>query len=483
MRRGSFVAPLLLILIGGLFLVNNLRPELPVLSIIARYWPYLLIAWGGLRLIEVVFSYSQNPQTPVRGMGGGEWLLVLLVCFIGAGVMGFNHWSPRWPGANMRIRGLDMFGEAFDYPSNAGLTTDGVTRIVVDNLRGNARIVGADVKEVKVVTRQTVRALGKADADKLHEQAPLQVSTQGGILTIRTSQERAGSEGRISDDLEITVPKNIALECKGRYGDFEVHDVNAPVEIKSDNAGVRLQNIGAAVKIDLGRSDIVRAVDIRGDVDIRGRGGDLELESITGLVTVAASFSGDIQFRNIAKPMRFESSISDITVEKIIGQLRMTRGELTASDIVGPIRVKSRNKDVEITRFSNSIEIDVDRGDVTLFPDKLPLGKMDVRTNNGDVELALPENAKFDLTAETDHGEVTNDFGPGLKSESKHRGGTISGKLGGPEIKVSINRGALSVRKGNYSESISPASPLAPGVPVPPKAPPPKAPKLEVTQQ
>ena len=55
MRRTSIVAPLLLIAIGALFLAHNLYPDLPVLDYIARFWPFLLIGWGALRLGEVMF--------------------------------------------------------------------------------------------------------------------------------------------------------------------------------------------------------------------------------------------------------------------------------------------------------------------------------------------------------------------------------------------------------------------------------------------
>ena len=48
MRPRSIIGPLLLILVGALFLVNNLHPGLPWVDLVSKYWPYLLIAWGAL---------------------------------------------------------------------------------------------------------------------------------------------------------------------------------------------------------------------------------------------------------------------------------------------------------------------------------------------------------------------------------------------------------------------------------------------------
>ena len=46
MTRSSIVGPIILILIGGLFLANNLRPDIPMLEFLGRFWPFMLIALG-----------------------------------------------------------------------------------------------------------------------------------------------------------------------------------------------------------------------------------------------------------------------------------------------------------------------------------------------------------------------------------------------------------------------------------------------------
>ena len=72
MRRHSFTGPLLLVIIGGLFLWHNVHPEAPIFDLVALYWPYALIAWGVLRLIEVVASRGGR----YAGLSGGEIALI-----------------------------------------------------------------------------------------------------------------------------------------------------------------------------------------------------------------------------------------------------------------------------------------------------------------------------------------------------------------------------------------------------------------------
>ena len=59
-----------------------------------------------------------------------------------------------------------------------------------------------------------------------------------------------------------------------------------------------------------------------------------------------------------------------------------------------------------------------------------------VRTRSGNIELGLPAAAKFDLTATSSRGEVVNDYGAPIDSQSERRGGTLRGNNGGAAINL-----------------------------------------------
>lgn len=448
MRSGSVVFPLVLIAVGVVFLLHNILPDLSVLGFVSKYWPLLFVTWGALRIVELVAMYSKGQPLPTYGMSGGAWFLVVFLTFAAGGLMAINRFSENFPFGRLAVRGWERFGEPFDFPVSASVPAGSATRVVVENLRGNARIVAADVSEVKVTGRNTLRSLSEADAKKSNEKIPLEVVAQGTQILVRTNQASLGSDQRVSSELEITVPKSMSVDCRGRYGDFDISGISGSVDVNSDNAGVRLEGIGGGVRIDLRRSDTVRAVGVKGAVEIKGRGQDLELENVEGRVDVAAAYSGDVSFRNIAQPMRYESSNSTITVEKVTGFVRMSRGELVAARLAGPIRISSRTKNVRVSDFAGPLEVDLDRGDIEVYPGKAALSKMDIKTRNGDVELGLPEGAKFDLRAKTDRGDVENDYGSPLRKEASGRGGQLSGSVGqGPAIVIESDRGRLQVRK------------------------------------
>ena len=76
MRRGSIVGPIILILIGLLFLANNLRPDVPMLEFLGQYWPFLLIGWGLVRLVEILIWAVRGNLCPRRVFraASGRWL-------------------------------------------------------------------------------------------------------------------------------------------------------------------------------------------------------------------------------------------------------------------------------------------------------------------------------------------------------------------------------------------------------------------------
>ena len=216
MRR-SITGPLMLLLIGGLFLWRNLHPETPVFEILARYWPFLLILWGVMRLIESMFQSRQDS----RGFSGGEICLIIFICIAGMGM-----WEARNFPLRISTGGLQSgFGEGYDYPISGNASSDGIKRIVFDNPRGSVKVNGGDGQQVAVTGHKTVRASSHEDAEKTNQTTPLEMIRQGDRLLVRTNQDRAPDSQRITEDIEVTVPRGIAVEAHVTAGDYDIADV------------------------------------------------------------------------------------------------------------------------------------------------------------------------------------------------------------------------------------------------------------------
>jgi hypothetical protein len=73
---------------------------------------------------------------------------------------------------------------------------------------------------------------------------------------------------------------------------------------------------------------------------------------------------------------------------------------------------------------------------------------MDVHTRTGDITVALPGNAEFQIDGSTSQGDADNEYGGGLQQQSNGRAATIRGRVGnGPLVTVGTDRGMISLKK------------------------------------
>jgi DUF4097 and DUF4098 domain-containing protein YvlB len=486
--RGSIIGPLILITIGVLFLLRTVWPGFSVFEVFAVYWPYLLIAWGVLQIIEISVRARGRRPIPGNGITAGGWFLVLLICLVGF-TMFEVHGPDTWWRRVSFSQGMDWFGEAHDYSiASQTQATGSSPHLVIQDFRGNAKITGADVSDIELSGHKTIRALKGSEAHRADESTPVLLVADGNVVTVRTNQQKAPNNVRISTDLEITVPRGTSVDAVGRLGDFDISNITGNVSLSSENAGIRLQNIGGNVTVETRRGDVVRCSDVKGNVDLKGRSSDVELEKIAGQVTINGAYSGAITLRDLAKPLRVDNFHTVLVVQKVNGQIIMDRGSLSAQGIVGPSQFTMHATDVDVTGFTQPLEVNVDKGDISLRPGKGPLGRMVVRTGAGNIDLALPEASKFDLKATTDHGDIENEFGQPLQLETAGRGAKLTGMVGGgPNLNLTTDRGAITVRKataedlqppitahsqqGDEDVETEPKPPKNPKTPPPPSAP------------
>lgn len=453
MRQRSIAGPVILIAVGILFLLNNLRPDFSFWQNFGRYWPFLLIAFGVLRLAEVLVDAGRGTPVVARPRGGGGGIgLIIILCLI-FWAAGHNHGRTFHIG-NWNNGGLEIFGDQFDYPVSGKGPAAGVTLLVLDGLRGNVTVTGGDGDEYSAEGHKTVRAYNRSEADQADRRSELKFVRQGNQLVVKMDESGSSSNGRISTEIDLRVPRGVSLEARGRSGDVTVSSINGTVDVSTDRGDVRLNELGGDAKVSVSRSGLIRVVDTKGNVNVDGRSGsDVQIENVTGQVTVNGSYSGTLEFKSLAKPLHFQSPQTDMRLERLPGSLTLDLGDLRVNNVVGPMRLHTKSRDVHIEDFTDSLELDItDRGDLDLSTSKSPLGKIDVHTRNGNIDLALPDGAAFDLRANTNQGEAHNEYGPGVKLEMEGRSASLKSADGrGPTVIANTDRGSVSVRKSSGS--------------------------------
>jgi DUF4097 and DUF4098 domain-containing protein YvlB len=322
---------------------------------------------------------------------------------------------------------------------------------VLDNVRGDLTIRAATDHaddNVRVTGQTVVRAFNRADADKVGHAAPVRLDREGDEIVVRAA-DTVVDRARVSADLEVAVPKNMSVEVRGRSGDLTVQGIDGAVTIDAGRGDVTAEDIGGQVKIDSTRSGSVRVARLRGDFDLSGRGGDVRADTVAGLTTVSGEFSGTLEFNALAKPFRFQSSRTEFSAEAVPGTVNLDLSDLRLKNVAGPVRFHSTNRDIEASQVTNGLDLSVDRGDIRVDASQGPLSKIEVHAHNGDISLALPPKAQFQIRGSTGQGEVEDSFGPPLEVDTRGRSSSIHGRTGdGPDINITTDRGTITVRKG-----------------------------------
>lgn len=444
MRR-SLSGPLVIITIGVLFLLNNFNPDIISFHSLFRYWPFLLIGFGIIRLIEVFIDAGRaRPLAPSHFSAAGI-VAIVVVCLVWGAITHRGTRTSSWHGFPAW-----QMGEEYDFDVQQTLPVSiGDTRLVIEGLRGNVTISGDDSNAVKVTGHRTIQCFSRTTASVTNNRMHLELVRNGNDMVLRSSGPTDHDDLTVAYDIDVKIPRRMSLSNQGAVENVTAEALDGGVNISGATGNVRLTSIGGDVRVETTRrKDLVRAVGIKGKLDLRGTGTDLQIEDVEGLVTIQGSYFGTLDFRNLTKALHFESEQTDLRVEKLPGSISMDLGDFRADNVTGPLHLRCESRDIHINNFSNELEVNVDRGDIELNPQRTPLAKMDVQVRAGDIDLAIPEKASFELHANTTQGDVDNQYGKGVSATSEGRSASLkSDSAGGPAINVTTGRGNITVKK------------------------------------
>jgi len=154
------------------------------------------------------------------------------------------------------------------------------------------------------------------------------------------------------------------------------------------------------------------------------------------------------------RAVRFVDPSGDVKLGRLDGELMMESGNLRANAVTGSMRVATRSKDIHLDNVTGDVKVENSNGSVELHAGKLPLGSMQIDNSKGDIQVVLPTEATFSLSARTRDGDIESDFNQ-IQVNSDHGQSTASGKVGSGASRLEINNqyGSIEIRKGGATEA------------------------------
>jgi DUF4097 and DUF4098 domain-containing protein YvlB len=469
----SIVGPIILIGVGVIaFLVVTGRIAAGEFwTWYAHWWPLLLIGAGLALLAE--WALDATRKVPVRRGGSFVGILVLLA-IIGLGAAGWDNWWGPFR-ANFGDQGDDFFN-AFGRPErdfdqqalNAAIAANG--SIQIQNPRGDVSITAGDGPNVEVQSHEVAYANSDSDAKKIWDSEAAHLTVSGNDVLIKSE---SNNSGRLN--LTITVPKSAKVSVDAGHGDITAAGLGSGINLTASHGDVHLSSIAGSVQVHFpsGHHDF-SAHQVQGDLTSDGDINDLTLSEIKGKITQNGEILGDVHIENSGGPIHLHTSVTDLQVGALPGDLTLNSDDLRITEAKGPVRVTTHSKDVDLGQIYGDSYVEDKDGRISVEP----AGNYAVEAKNskGDVELTLPPNASASVNARTHNGDIVSDYNMPSLDDSDNKSATFQIGSGGNRIVLTTDNGDIHIKKGSAFPS-TPPPPVTGEGPSGPEAP--KAPHLK----
>lgn len=444
-RRRSWAGPIVLIIIGVVFLLKNLGYSLPLFETWAKWWPLLLIIWGLVKILE--YTRARQEGEPAPGIGAGGVVLLVFVIIFGlmatAALRMREHWRESGPPGfvfNDNEDLAELFGTRYQFTEQVDQALPANAKLSVNLDRGDVRVLTGSDDKMHITVRKTVYAGNQNDANRINDTAKAQITTAGNVVTVQWSGQPS-----VRADMDIQLPRAAAVEINDNRGDLSVTGRDGDLLLQTNKGDVTVDDVKGSVTAHM-RSGDLRVARLTGNVIADGRINDATLADVSGTVSLNGDFFGDIQASRVGGAFTFHSSRTDLSVAKIEGNFRMSGDSVEAAQVTGPVRLTTRSKDVTFDQVAGDVKVDTTNGDVAIGLARM--GNVEVQDRNSNITLRVPADARFQVDATAVNGDASTDFS-GLKLEKTGNTSRLTGSVGsgGPHVQISNEHADIAIRK------------------------------------
>jgi DUF4097 and DUF4098 domain-containing protein YvlB len=197
----------------------------------------------------------------------------------------------------------------------------GAGYLKVQGIDGLERIEVSAVLDVRGFAEEELAAFKKEfvtlKLEKIAGQAELTATIESGFSL--AALFGGSHDARI--DLDIRVPRRLALAIDDGSGDLDIRDSDGNLSLDDGSGDIRLDNIKGQVEIEDGSGDI-ELNDAGSDVDIDDGSGQINLNRVLGAVIVDDG-SGDIVIDGVEKDVTIdEAGSGSVEIRNVKGSVK-----------------------------------------------------------------------------------------------------------------------------------------------------------------
>ena len=273
-------------------------------------------------------------------------------------------------------------GLAGDNTFEKTLSVNGHVRIELTNGSGGVEIRGGADNKVHISGKVTAgwSVFGNSEKGIQDVVANPPVDQRDNVIHIGRNNNMFKN---ISIDYKIEVPRDTEIDASVASGGITIDNVRGPVKASS-------------------ASGYVHTYRVDGDTQLNAASGQVEASGIAGILRVSTA-SGDVTVTDVK---------GDLRVNAASGSIRITNpsDRVDASSASGAIEVSGAKNDLKVHAISGSVTVSGDPAN----------HYWELKSVSGSVDIRVPTNASFLLTAETTSGGIRTNIPVILEEQGKH---------------------------------------------------------------
>jgi DUF4097 and DUF4098 domain-containing protein YvlB len=297
---------------------------------------------------------------------------------------------------------------AADNTFDRTLTVSGPVRLELSNGSGNVEIRGASEGKVHIFGKVTAGWSLFGNGEKNVQDVAANPPIEQHDTVIRIGKNSSWIKN-ISIEYTIEVPHDTEIDAAVASGGITIDNVRGPAKVSS-------------------ASGYLHVYRVERDTQVSAASGSIDVSGIGGILRVSSA-SGDVVLSDVKGDLKASAASGSIRVSK-------PGDRVDLSSASGSIDVSGATNDVKVHAISGSIAVTGDPSASRLW---------ELKTVSGSVDIHVPTNSSFLLTAEATSGEIRTSIPVILEEQGKHSLRAHIGSSSG-RIEVHSVSGGISLR-------------------------------------
>lgn len=262
--------------------------------------------------------------------------------------------------------------------------------------------------------------------------------TRAGVFHLRASTTVRAPTQAQADSLMDAVRREPPVEDRGEeviVGDLQKYGLSA------------LANLSVVIDFDI---EAPYDTALR----LKSGSGSQHVGALRGPVQVRAG-SGEVVIDDVAQAVEVSSGSGNLTVRRVHAlQARTGSGSLTLQDVAGRTEVRTGSGRIAVASVGGDLVVNSGSGRVQVASALPPGARWRLKTASGSIDVQLPQDSSFALTAKTASGRLAVKFP--LTSSSKKGGEQLEGQTdASPKASLELQTasGRIHLRKQGEASS------------------------------